>query len=271
MTRFTYTPAHIAFIREAYKHLSLQDTTAAFNQHFGLNKTVPQIRSTTRNHRITCGRGKGELLKGRYRAHSPGQVAWLKINYPKYPLPELAKAYNTAWPDNPKTKNQLRTFLHNNGINCGRTGHFSAGQKPWNTGTKGVMQPNRTSFKKGQACATAHPLGHERLSKNGYIEIKIAETNPYTGHKTRYKLKHLHLWEQANGPVPKGHCLRFKDGDITNIQPNNLELITRAENAVLNNLKYNATPAELQPTVRLLTKLHIRKGQRVERAKGADK
>lgn len=36
-------------------------------------------------------------------------------------------------------------------------------------------------------------------------------------------------WERANGPLPVGHCLWFKDRNRQNCELSNLELITRAE------------------------------------------
>ena len=53
---------------------------------------------------------------------------------------------------------------------------------------------------------------HERINVDGYVEMSIAETNPYTGYERRYVHKHVHLWEASNGPVPKDHCLKCVDG-----------------------------------------------------------
>ena len=41
--------------------------------------------------------------------------------------------------------------------------------------------------------------------------------------------KHRYIWEKAFGPIPKGHCVQFKDGDTTNCILDNLYLISRAK------------------------------------------
>lgn len=42
---------------------------------------------------------------------------------------------------------------------------------------------------------------------------------------------HVVVWEEANGPVPKGMIVVFKDGDTMNVTLENLEIITRQEAA----------------------------------------
>lgn len=105
---------------------------------------------------------------------------------------------------------------------------------PANKGKKcpegvGGRHPNarRSQFKKGQEPHNTKHLGHERLSKDGYVEISVAETNPHTGYGRRYVHKHVHLWEALNGPVPEGHCLKSLDGDRTNTAPANWIAIPR--------------------------------------------
>ena len=121
------------------------------------------------------------------------------------------------------------------------------------------MGPNRTSFKKGNVPANIKPLGHERIdAKDGYIWIKVAEEDPYTGFPTRYKLKHYHIWEQENGPVPDGFILRFIDGDKTKIELDNLMLVSMAVNLRLNKHGYNDAPDELKPSILAMAKLEVK-------------
>ena len=57
---------------------------------------------------------------------------------------------------------------------------------------------------------------------------------------------HQHLWENANGKIPKSHCLWFKDGDSLNCCLDNLELITREVNMYRNSR--NNYPREIIPS-----------------------
>lgn len=112
-------------------------------------------------------------------------------------------------------------------ISSGLTGQFVKGQNPYNKGTKGLMKPNRTSFKKGNMPKNHRPVGSIRLSKDGYVEVKIAEPN-------KWRLKHLFIWEQKFGPVPKGHAVVFLDGNKLNLTLENLSLIPRSQLLILN-------------------------------------
>lgn len=43
-----------------------------------------------------------------------------------------------------------------------------------------------------------------------------------------------YVWEQLNGPIPKGYLVVLKDGDTLNCAPDNLMLITRREHVIRN-------------------------------------
>src|SRR5690606_35095265 len=154
------------------------------------------------------------------------------------------------------------------GWKTGRTGQFEKGQEPPNKGKrcpegKGGRHPNarRTQFKKGQLPHNAQYLGHERVSKDGYVEISVAETNPHTGYSRRYVLKHRHEWEKVNGPIPEGHALKCLDGNKQNTDPSNWKLITRGVLARLNggrfrqSLAYDDAEPEVKPAVMALAEL----------------
>ena len=118
---------------------------------------------------------------------------------------------------------------------------------------------NIGSFKKGHVPANRKPLGTERIDvKDGFIQIKIAEKDPYTGLPTRYKNKHVWLWEQQHGPVPPGMVVAFTDGNKQNCKLSNLMLITRAELLRLNQRGYKDMPDDLKPSVLALTKLEVK-------------
>lgn len=107
---------------------------------------------------------------------------------------------------------------------------FPKGHVPHN---KGVRQPGyapgrmaETQFKKGLRPQTWVPIGHERVSKDGYLERKICEQTPT---QKAFRAAHILVWEEANGPLPQGHAVVFKDGDKQNITLGNLECISRRD------------------------------------------
>lgn len=260
MARFIYTAEQLEFLRAGYQTMLVPELARAFNRQFGMEQTAGMIKSTLKNHGITCGRAKG---KGTWasRLFTPEQDRFLRDNYPLLTLPELTAALNSRF-GTVKTKFQVRVYLHNHQIICGRTGCFEKGLTPWNKGIKGYIGANATSFKKGQIPSNYKPLGFERVTRDGYIEIKIAETNPYTGFPERFRQKHVHVWEQAHGPVPKGHVVVFRDGDKFNCAPENLMCVHRNELLLLNLHKYWEQPEELKPSVLALIKLEAKAGIR---------
>lgn len=92
-------------------------------------------------------------------------------------------------------------------------------RKRWMTGRMGFEQGHRPGHKAF--------IGQERIDHNGYVEICVEEPNPHNKAGTRFASKHKRLWEAKHGPVPKGHCLKCLDGDKTNTDPANWELISR--------------------------------------------
>ena len=63
------------------------------------------------------------------------------------------------------------------------------------------------------------------------------------------------LWAQHFGPVPKGMCIRTKDNSL-NVVIDNLEMISRAENAIRNSVNGTYLPAELRKTQSLIKQLN---------------
>ncbi len=126
---------------------------------------------------------------------------------------------------------------------------YNKGQEPENKGkpmSKDLYEKCKpTMFKKGNEPHNTNYDEHERLSKDGYIEIRIR--------KGKYVLKHRHIWEQSNGKVPKGFIVVFKDRNHQNITLENFELISREENMQRNTI--HRFPAELKSTIRLVNKL----------------
>lgn len=269
---FRYSIDHLAFLEAGYPLLTIPELTRKFNQLFGLDKTEAQVKSTLKNHKITCGRPVGSQ-KGFSRLFTPEQMSFIKSKYSLLTHKELASAVKARFYIDTKA-GQIKSFVKNHGIVSGRSGRFERGNQPWNTGMKGqgICKPNSGNYRKGMVPANIRPLGSERIcSKDGFILVKVAEKNPYTGHKTRFRHKHVVVFEKDNGPVPEGMIIRLIDGDPTNCDPGNLMLVTRAEHLHLNRLGLNNYPNELKPTVVALAKLEVKTFSRQKKTRPGEK
>ena len=78
------------------------------------------------------------------------------------------------------------------------------------------------------------PIGTEHQTEAGHVMIKVCnDPNP---HKS-WRNKHVHEWEKLNKqPVPDGYMVRMADADRTDYTPENLVLMTPAQNVVINSL-----------------------------------
>ena len=140
------------------------------------------------------------------------------------------------------THHQIKGAITRNKLNTGRTGRFEKGHATWNKGTKGLTKANVTSFKKGQKSHNYKPVGSERITKDGYCEIKVSDTG------RRWKSKHLVVYEKHHGKVPRGSVVIFLDGDKRNFDIDNLHLVTRGQLAMLNKNSLIQKDADLTKT-----------------------
>lgn len=119
--------------------------------------------------------------------------------------------------------------------------HFKKGQISHNKGKKMSAElyskVSHTFFNKGNVPHNAKKNGDEvlRLDSKGqkYIMVKVPE-------KSRLDYKHRILWEQHNGPIPKGCNVQFKDGNTLNCVIENLYLIDRKSQLIENIYKPEA-------------------------------
>ncbi|PSA91505.1 HNH endonuclease [Bacillus atrophaeus] len=190
--------------------------------------------------------------------YSAEEKEFIKNNVKGRSNAELLKMFNDRFGLN-LTKSQIAAFKKNNRLSSGLDGRFKSGHVPFNKGKKGLVCGGKeTQFKKGQRALNYRPIGSERVSVDGYIEIKIA--NP-----GKWRLKHLVLWEKANGPVPKGHCLLFLDGNKLNVTLDNLQLITRSQLIRMNQNGLISKDADLTKTGTVIAEILSKIGERKRR------
>lgn len=107
-----------------------------------------------------------------------------------------------------------------------------------------------TQFKKGQWPLNKDPdfyvIGALRVNSDGYIDMRISFAPGACGWRGLHRI----LWQDAHGPIPRGHCLVFKDRDKLNVELENLELITFAENMRRNTI--HNLPAPLKQAIQTL-------------------
>ena len=151
---------------------------------------------------------------------------------------------------------QIESALRRYNLKTGNTGQFKKYQEPWNKGLKGYIGANKTSFKKGTIPPNYKSVGSERVTRDGYTEVKIKDPN-------KWELKHRHIYKKHYGEIPSGYNVIFADKNISNFDIDNLILVSKAEMLMLNREKLIFEDKELTKTgvniVKLINKTKNKK------------
>lgn len=171
---------------------------------------------------------------------------------------EIVAEYNKSF-DEPITETRVKGYMANHKINNGLTGRFKKGNVPYNKGkhcpTVGRMA--ETQFKKGGLPPNTKPIGYERITKDGYVEVKVKmRPNRDTGEKN-FVCKHRLIWEEAHGPIPKGQKIIFLDGNKQNCSLENLAIVSAKEEIELMRRGLFSKERELTKTGILIAKAGV--------------
>lgn len=207
----------------------------------GVSSNVVKTYCSVMNFKLTQEqRGKIITRLAFERLNSSQFDDFLKQNYLNLNYNELAKAIKKS---DTFVVNRLK-FLHLNvpeDIKAQRVvdSYFKKGMISHNKGipiNEWMTEEQRENFlknkfKKGNVPHNAKEVGYESVvfDKTGrpYYMIKILG-------KERLRYKHRVIWEEANGPIPKGYNVQFKDKNTLNCVLDNLYLISRSEQMIEN-------------------------------------
>ena len=189
--------------------------------------------------------------------YPPEIHAFIQSNYLGIGPKEMAAMVNQKF-GTTYTRSQIKAYYSNHKLSSGLTGHFPKGIIPPNKGKKGYCAPGceKGHFKKGHTPHNKTPIGTVLTKDDGYLWKKIGEG------ARDWKQLHILLWEEVNGPVPDGYNLIFKDKNRQNCTLDNLALVTKAENAVMNRCGLRFEDPEHTETGLLIAKVKIAANKR---------
>ena len=247
-----YPPEVHQFIRDNVEGRTSEELASMTNAAFGTNFTKGSMKSYKQNHKLKsctqCGLPKGHPSK-----QFPAPVAdFIRSHYmgvgPTEMTSRVNQAFNTAY-----TTRQISAYYKNHKLNSGVTGYFEKGHTPPNKGKKGYCAPGceKGHFKKGHTPHNKTPIGTVLTKADGYLWKKIGEG------ARDWKQLHILTWEETNGPVPDGYMLIFKDNNRENCSLDNLALVSKAENAVMNRCGLRFENPEHTNTGILIAKVKI--------------
>lgn len=190
-----------------------------------------------------------------YKRWTEAELATLRTHYPMLTADEMAKllpgrsAINLTHKANRLGLEKTREFyamLYQRKVQRGFdirkiSNKYRSGHPPWNKGKKGWSAPGseKSRFTKGAVAPNRYPVGSYRINKqNSHLERKIS--NAAGSERGRWQAVHRLVWQEAHGPIPKGHVVTFKPGRKTTvlglITLDALDCISRAEHVQRNSL-----------------------------------
>lgn len=186
------------------------------------------------------------------------EIFYLRITSPGRSNKEITELFNKRFNLNLGEK-AISATRKRHGIKTGSDGRFEKGHTPINKGKpKYWIGGEETQFKEGHKPHNWVPIGSERITKDGYIQIKIQEGK----FQHNWKGKHILIWEEHNGPLPKGHAVIFGDGDNRNFDIDNLIKVSRKQLLKLNQNGLIQKDADLTRTAVIITDLQDKIYQR---------
>lgn len=259
-----YTSEQHEFLRSFIPGHRAAEISAAMKERFGIEMTESAVKAYKANKHINSGTKPG-WDKGKSPRAFPEQVArYIEEHHKGVGYQDMADLVNKTFGTN-YAGSQMKGFYHNHGLNSGLTGRFQKGHIPANKGKKGMqMHPNAiaTQFKKGNVPTRTLPVGTVIKRGDGYLWRKVADPN-------KWKQEHRIRWEEKHGPIPKGKKLIFLDGDRSNADLDNLQLVDDCVELEMTRRRLWSNDPEMTKTGALIaeinTKVYKRKKERRER------
>ena len=154
------------------------------------------------------------------------------------------KGHKAIAKDLGRSASTILRFYHEEGLRSGLTGRFVKGCEPWTKGKSWEEQGRSaeanarslsTCFGKGHSPWNVKPIGSERVDKDGYTMVKVANGRKTKGgHLMNDRMKSRVEYEKVTGPISPRTKLVRKDGDRSNDSLDNLMPVDNAEMGIAN-------------------------------------
>ena len=232
-------------------HKTVQELTDEFNAKFGTNKTKSSIWHKA--FRLTNQRLSNEP-KTRLE-YTPEMIERIKEIVPLWSYKKCAQMMSEEFNYN-FTSSMIEHKANRLGV-----------KKP-NNGANNLdpRSPIINWFTKGRPSLNTKPVGTETVMryKDGriFVVVKIGMPN-------KWEFKHRLVYKEHYGEIPDGYMVSFADRNYLNFEPDNLILVSKSENAILNKYKLRFNDKELTKTGLTLSKLIIARGRRTKNEKYA--
>lgn len=251
---------HAWLLDMAPRFRSWDDLLASFERTFGYRPKRETAQGYTSRHGV-------KLMDNTVRwLEHPEYDEFLRGFVPGHSCVEITDEFDRRFGIRLRV-NQLKNREVVLGIRQGTVGgRFAPGSVPPNKGKKltdyvkdeaKLANIRRCQFKKGEEAHNECPIGTERVSRDGYIEVKVPKEDAEDRANGWWRAKHRVIWERANGrKLQKGESVMFADRDMRNFDPENLVMVTQAQRLYINRHKIPYRDAESLRTAIAMAKLN---------------
>ena len=225
----------LRILRECCGGKTTWEIAETVNMATGRSYTRDQVRCVMKRLGIKSGRRTG-LVPRPWNSYPPEVTDYIMANYRGVGPTEMAGRINREFGTS-YTSSQIIAWYKNHHLSSGVDTRYRKGSIPWTRGKtldeicggdqEKIRRVRSTQFKTGGRPHNALPVGSEIVRDDGYRQRKVAEPNVW-------RFSHHIVWEENFGPVPEGMMVTFLDGDKSNLDPENLFLISQEENRNLN-------------------------------------
>lgn len=263
-----FPPEVHAFIREHVVGATPAELADLTNAACGTNFTPDTMRAYKKNHRLKSGLPRAPKKGAPTKVFPTEIVEFIRANYRGVGPTEMAQRLNDKFGTN-YAPMQIKGYYGNHKLNSGVTRQYEKGHVSHNKGKKGLRYAGSEKgwFQNGHEPHNTDPVGTVCKKTDGYLWMKLDDK---PGAKIKnWKQLHIVVWEEANGPVPDGHFVIFKDGNIENVKLENLMLVSRAENAVMNRWGLRFTTAEATEAGVTIARIKLASAKLEKKMKGS--
>lgn len=249
-----YPPEVAASIESLYEVYSNKDIARILNERFPNMEPFTAVKVNSWKKRHGLKSSVRILPKGRSK-FPEGLLDFVTENISGRSSDEMAAMVRERFGIDFSVQ-QARAYIRNHGLASGYDTRFQKGHVPLNKGKKQTefMSPEqieasrRTRFQKGNVPHNHLEVGTVVVTTDGYLARKIAEPN-------QWEMVHRRVWEDHNGPIPKGYCIIFLDGNPLNCDISNLQMVSLAENCRMNQSHMRFSDPELTKTGIMVARL----------------
>lgn len=236
-----WTEEEREWLRQNVKGITTYELHAKFNEHFGVNLTYQQVRSQKK--RLGLSNGLDCTFKIGHTGYPRG------VNYQHYFTKEqLQFIQDNVWNSNIEL---ARKFNEKFGTNLPPHKMYGAKHRH---GIKGAPHGvHGTQFYSGYMKGKVSPRREEAGTKKLWgIKNPTPKCKTDTG---EWDSPGRVTWRKVHGEIPEGYMIRYLDGNPFNNAIENLELVTRSENAMINAKRLFGENPELSKTGLLIAQV----------------